>query len=45
MLTHDEELWEKNLPPTVEGLLSADRDPLADRGKRGTGWSIVVFVC
>nr|CAB3264092.1 major vault protein [Phallusia mammillata] len=37
MLTHDEELWEKNLPPTVEGLLSADRDPLADRGKRGSG--------
>ena len=31
MLNQDEELWEKELPPEVELLVSADRDPLADR--------------
>ena len=34
MLTHDEELWEKDLPPTVEQLLTGGKDPLADRGTR-----------
>jgi len=37
MLTQDEELWEKQLPPAVESLLGDDRDPLADRGRRGQG--------
>ncbi|TFJ96179.1 barH-like 1 homeobox protein [Platysternon megacephalum] len=31
MLTEDEELWEKELPPNVEALLSSGRDPVADR--------------
>lgn len=35
MLNQDEELWAKELPPAVEALLSAARDPLADRGDRG----------
>ena len=34
MLTHDEELWEKHLPPAVEELLSQAKDPLADRSDR-----------
>ncbi|KAM9394046.1 major vault protein isoform 2-T2 [Pholidichthys leucotaenia] len=34
MLTQDEELWEKELPPKVEALLSARIDPLADRSDR-----------
>ena len=34
MLTHDEELWEKDLPPAVEELLSSAKDPLADRSDR-----------
>ncbi|KAM7449562.1 hypothetical protein ABFA07_002693 [Porites harrisoni] len=34
MLTQDEELWEKELPPTVEQLLIGGKDPLADRGTR-----------
>ncbi|XP_001368214.2 major vault protein [Monodelphis domestica] len=35
MLTQDEELWEKELPPGVEELLSKGQDPLADRGAVG----------
>ncbi|XP_036594409.1 major vault protein isoform X1 [Trichosurus vulpecula] len=35
MLTQDEELWEKELPPGVEELLSTGQDPLADRGAMG----------
>jgi len=35
MLNQDEELWEKDLPPTVESLLAMEIDPLADRGYRG----------
>jgi major vault protein len=35
MLNQDEELWEKELPPGVEALLSQERDPLADRAYRG----------
>ena len=31
MLNQDEELWSKELPPAVESLLMAARDPLADR--------------
>uniref|UniRef100_A0A8C0GKC2 Major vault protein n=1 Tax=Chelonoidis abingdonii TaxID=106734 RepID=A0A8C0GKC2_CHEAB len=31
MLTEDEELWEKDLPPKVEALLSSGWDPVADR--------------
>lgn len=34
MLTQDEELWQKELPPTVEQLLAGGKDPLADRGTR-----------
>ncbi|EDO28394.1 predicted protein, partial [Nematostella vectensis] len=34
MLTHDEELWMKELPPAVELLLAGGKDPLADRGYR-----------
>ena len=34
MLTQDEELWEKELPPGVEELLSSAKDPLADRSDR-----------
>ncbi|XP_007424389.1 major vault protein [Python bivittatus] len=33
MLSQDEELWEKHLPPHVEDLLTTDRDPLLDRSK------------
>lgn len=36
MLTQDEVLWEKELPPGVEELLSKGQDPLADRGKDQT---------
>ena len=36
MLNQDEELWEKVLPPAVEDLLILGRDPLADRGTRGS---------
>lgn len=32
MLTQDEVLWEKELPPGVEELLNKGQDPLADRG-------------
>lgn len=35
MLTHDEELWEKELPSNVETLLASGKDPVADRGTRG----------
>ena len=35
MLTQDEELWQKDMPPAVESLLSQARDPLADRSDRG----------
>ena len=34
MLTHDEELWEKELPANVEVLLAAARDPLTHRSDR-----------
>jgi len=34
MLNQDEELWEKELPPGVEGLLALEKDPLADRSFR-----------
>lgn len=34
MLNQDEELWEKQLPPVVEELLSGIKDPLADRSDR-----------
>ncbi|XP_047427484.1 major vault protein-like isoform X3 [Mugil cephalus] len=34
MLTQDEELWEKELPPKVEALLAARLDPLSDRSDR-----------
>lgn len=32
MLSQDEELWEKYLPPADEALLALEKDPLADRG-------------
>jgi len=37
MLTQDEELWEKTLPPVVEDLVTQGKDPLADRSERGSG--------
>ncbi|GLD68350.1 major vault protein [Lates japonicus] len=40
MLTQDEELWQKELPPNVEALLASPLDPLANRSDRtasGTG--------
>lgn len=33
MMDQDEELWEKELSPNVESLLSAHYDPMADRGR------------
>ena len=36
MLTQDEVLWEKELPPGVEELLNKGQDPLADRGEKET---------
>ena len=36
MINQDEELWAKELPPTVEALLASGKDPLSDRGVRGT---------
>ncbi|CAL8301628.1 unnamed protein product [Merluccius merluccius] len=36
MLTQDEELWEKDLPPNVEKLLASGRDPLTHRSDRST---------
>ena len=41
MLTHDEELWSKELSPTVEELLISNKDPLADRGNYGAKGSTV----
>ena len=35
MLTHEEELHEKEIPQAVENLLALERDPLADRNERG----------
>lgn len=35
MLKSDEELWNKELSPSVEELLASGKDPLADRGTRG----------
>jgi len=37
MLNQDEEMWEKDLPPAVDALLLANKDPLADRGEHGRG--------
>eukprot|EP00794_Sanderia_malayensis_P013890 gene13890-15338_t len=37
MMTQDEELWEKTLPPVVEDLITQGKDPLTDRGVRGGG--------
>nr|XP_054749262.1 major vault protein [Lytechinus pictus]XP_054749263.1 major vault protein [Lytechinus pictus] len=37
MLSQDEELWAKELPPAVEELLQSARDPLADRSDRRGG--------
>ncbi|XP_037363159.1 major vault protein isoform X2 [Talpa occidentalis] len=37
MLTQDEVLWEKELPPGVEMLLNKGQDPLADRGEMNIG--------
>lgn len=34
MLTQDEELWQKELPPNVEALLASPIDPLANRSDR-----------
>lgn len=37
MLSQDEELWAKELPPAVEELLQSARDPMADRSDRRGG--------
>ena len=34
MLTQDEELWAKELPPGVDELLSEGKDPVADRSDK-----------
>lgn len=34
MISQDEELWAKELPPAVEALIGAAKDPLADRSDR-----------
>lgn len=34
MLTQDEEMWTKELPPGVEELLAEGKDPVADRSDR-----------
>ena len=46
MLTQDEELWSKELPPAIEELLSDAKDPLADRSDRSKqlGWCVLLFV-
>eukprot|EP00800_Vazella_pourtalesii_P018377 TRINITY_DN5877_c0_g1_i1.p1 TRINITY_DN5877_c0_g1~~TRINITY_DN5877_c0_g1_i1.p1 ORF type:complete len:856 (-),score=213.27 TRINITY_DN5877_c0_g1_i1:212-2779(-) len=36
MMDQDEEMWSKELPPGVEGLLTEHRDPLANRGDKAT---------
>ncbi|XP_061447584.1 major vault protein, partial [Rhineura floridana] len=36
MLSQDEELWEKELPPKVEALLSIGRDPVVDRSRESS---------
>jgi major vault protein len=36
MMNQDEELWSKELPSAVETLLAQGKDPLADRGDRGS---------
>ncbi|XP_060111431.1 major vault protein [Heteronotia binoei] len=36
MLTQDEELWEKELPPHVEALLGLGRDPSVDRSREAS---------
>lgn len=33
MLSQDEELWEKELPPHVEALLTVGRDAVVDRSR------------
>ncbi|XP_037545093.1 major vault protein [Nematolebias whitei] len=40
MLNQDEELWEKELPPNVETLLTSRHDPLADRSTRQGGGDV-----
>uniref|UniRef100_A0A8D0GZE4 Major vault protein n=1 Tax=Sphenodon punctatus TaxID=8508 RepID=A0A8D0GZE4_SPHPU len=39
MLSQDEELWEKELPPHVEVLLASGRDPLVDRSTSASDMS------
>ena len=39
MLSHDEELWPKELPQTVETLIGEKKDPLADRFQVAQGIS------
>ncbi|XP_006008019.1 major vault protein [Latimeria chalumnae] len=36
MLTHDEELWEKEMPHNVENLLATNKDPVANRSDRSS---------
>ncbi|XP_053115786.1 major vault protein [Hemicordylus capensis] len=36
MLSQDEELWEKELPPHVEALLAIGRDPVVDRSREAS---------
>ena len=44
MLTQDEELWVKELPPGVEELLSQGKDPLADRSDRSKPLPLLIFI-
>ena len=43
MLTQDEELFSKELPPAVEDLLAESKDPLADRSDRSESLSEVAL--
>ncbi|XP_042327567.1 major vault protein [Sceloporus undulatus] len=43
MLSQDEELWEKDLPSHVEGLLTSERNPVVDRSRDATDGSNPVY--
>ena len=45
MLTQDEELWAKELPPAVEKLIQEARDPLADRSDRSGKTILLIKYC
>jgi major vault protein len=38
MLSPYEELWEKELPPVVENIITQKIDPMSERGAQGSDW-------